>query len=495
MVNEWCDRPDHADVPRELHGLTAVCRAPQSLDESERLSRGDVAFHDQSHGPKHHNVGSCLTNLADVLRNVNRMAEAEPLLWQALAIDEAWYGTDHPDVARDLNNLASLFMATDRLAEAEPLNRRRLEIFLKRSQLTGYEHPQLRVAGDSYAGLLAAMGMKGVQISDRLNEIGRPFSISLSDLIMMTAKPSVACDLFISYSRRNNGQGPRHRTEGTDRSRSQAICRNRWPRVAHFSSTLMRLREWMTGDIASWAASATRGCSWSASRPPISKVSTARGSSTSISSTRRRSALLGEGVAPIYFVEVPGWYDKDYNRRAEEWVVELRRRQHIDLCPWFNQGAEALKDAAVQTRMDELNRQIRNRLGRITKVLHAKGNVDRHNEHFKGRTAELRRLREQVGLGKFGVLTAVHGLGGMGKTALAVEYAYAFAPRVCRRSLASAVRGARGSTRGDGLAGRRLVTLRLNSQTMKRRTWTYHSSGCCASLSSVPTPRVQPACC
>ena len=138
-------------------------------------------------------------------------------------------------------------------------------------------------------------------------------------------------------------------------------------------------------------------------------------------------ALLGEGVAPIYFVEVPGWYDKDYNRRAEEWVVELRRRQHIDLCPWFNQGAEALKDAAVQTRMDELNRQIRNRLGRITKVLHAKGNVDRHNEHFKGRTAELRRLREQVGLGKFGVLTAVHGLGGMGKTALAVEYAYAFA--------------------------------------------------------------------
>ena len=99
----------------------------------------------------------------------------------------------------------------------------------------------------------------------------------------------------------------------------------------------------------------------------------------------------------------------------------------FDLRPWFNEGAEALKDAAVQARMDELNRQIHDRLGRIRKVLEAKGNVDRHNEHFVGRTAELRRLREPVGLGKVGVLTAVHGLGGMGKTALAVEYAYAFA--------------------------------------------------------------------
>jgi len=138
-------------------------------------------------------------------------------------------------------------------------------------------------------------------------------------------------------------------------------------------------------------------------------------------------ALLGEGVAPVYFVAVPGWFDKDYDQRAAEWVAELRRRQHVDLRPWFDEGAAALRDSAVGARMDELNRQIHDRLGRIQKVLEAKGNVDRHNEHFKGRTAELRRLREAMGLGKVGVLTAVHGLGGMGKTALAVEYAYAFA--------------------------------------------------------------------
>ncbi len=59
--------------------------------------------------------------------------------------------------------------------------------------------------------------------------------------------------------------------------------------------------------------------------------------------------------------------------------------------------------------------------------MRTKGNVDRHNERFVGRTFELRRLRELVGLNKVGVLTAVHGLGGMGKTALAVEYAHTFA--------------------------------------------------------------------
>ncbi len=138
-------------------------------------------------------------------------------------------------------------------------------------------------------------------------------------------------------------------------------------------------------------------------------------------------ALLGVGVAPVYFVDVPGWEDRDFETRCAEWVKELRRRHYFDLRPWFHEGESALRDAAVRDRMDQLNRQIHDRLDRINKSLAARGNVDRHNEHFQGRTIELRRLREQVSLGKLGVLTAVHGLGGMGKTALATEYAYAFA--------------------------------------------------------------------
>jgi tetratricopeptide (TPR) repeat protein len=137
-------------------------------------------------------------------------------------------------------------------------------------------------------------------------------------------------------------------------------------------------------------------------------------------------ALLGEGIAAIYLVEIPGWRDRDYEQRAPEWVAEIRRRQHFDFRPWFNEGAAVLKDAAVKARLDDVNGQIRERLSRFSRVMDAKGNVDRHNEHFVGRRTELRRLREMVGLGKVGVITAVHGLGGIGKTALATEYAYTF---------------------------------------------------------------------
>ena len=53
--------------------------------------------------------------------------------------------------------------------------------------------------------------------------------------------------------------------------------------------------------------------------------------------------------------------------------------------------------------------------------------MDRQNPSFVGRRDELRRLREMLTSGTVGVITAVHGLGGVGKTALANEYAHAFA--------------------------------------------------------------------
>jgi len=140
--------------------------------------------------------------------------------------------------------------------------------------------------------------------------------------------------------------------------------------------------------------------------------------------TRR---VVGEGVAPIYFVEVPGWNEAHFDQRCKEWVAELRRRQHFDLRPWFSEGEEALRHADVQDRVQRLNRRIAERIQRTERAEQSLGNVDAHNAHFIGRIPELRRLRETVALGQVGVLTAVHGLGGIGKTALAIEYAHAYA--------------------------------------------------------------------
>ena len=134
------------------------------------------------------------------------------------------------------------------------------------------------------------------------------------------------------------------------------------------------------------------------------------------------------GVAPIYFVEVPGWDSKDFEQQCAAWIAELRKRQHFDLRPWHDQGEEALRETAVQERMGKLNRQIVQTITRGERAEKSLGNVDAHNPHFIGRTANLRMLRENfVKPGHIGVVTAVNGVGGLGKTALAIEYAHAFA--------------------------------------------------------------------
>ena len=134
------------------------------------------------------------------------------------------------------------------------------------------------------------------------------------------------------------------------------------------------------------------------------------------------------GVAPIYFVEVPGWDSKDFEQQCAAWIAELRKRQHFDLRPWHDQGEEALRETAVQERMGKLNAQIVQTITRGERAEKSLGNVDAHNPHFIGRTANLRMLRDNfVKPGHIGVVTAVNGVGGLGKTALAIEYAHAFA--------------------------------------------------------------------
>ena len=78
--------------------------------------------------------------------------------------------------------------------------------------------------------------------------------------------------------------------------------------------------------------------------------------------------------------------------------------------------------------MASLNRQIVETIQRGESAEKSLGNVDSHNPHFTGRSANLRTLRENFAEpGHIGVITAVNGIGGLGKTALGIEYAHAFA--------------------------------------------------------------------
>jgi tetratricopeptide (TPR) repeat protein len=182
-IDEASYGPDHPNVARDLNNLALLLKGTGRLDEAEPLHRRALAIDEASYGPDHPEVAADLSNLARMLQATHRLTEAEPLYRRALMIDEASYGPDHPNVARDLDNLVGLLKATDRLTEAEPLYPRALAILVRSTRATGHGHRRLRMFTKDYVGLLAAMGQTPEQIRARLDEIGRPFGMSLGDLV------------------------------------------------------------------------------------------------------------------------------------------------------------------------------------------------------------------------------------------------------------------------------------------------------------------------
>lgn len=132
----------------------------------------------------------------------------------------------------------------------------------------------------------------------------------------------------------------------------------------------------------------------------------------------------GEGIASVYFVELP---DADPAVDAR-WRAEVAERHNFtDLRPWFPEGASAIAQAEVATRLARLGEQLWDRLGRVRRAGAALGQIRRPSETFVGRRAELTGLHEELARGNFGVVTTLHGLGGLGKTELVVAYAHMFA--------------------------------------------------------------------
>jgi tetratricopeptide (TPR) repeat protein len=137
-------------------------------------------------------------------------------------------------------------------------------------------------------------------------------------------------------------------------------------------------------------------------------------------------ALPGEGIAPIYAITVAG-FEIEADEKLDRWSANLRRRQFLDLRKCRDEGPGAFRHSDVQRRIEALDQRIHARLEKAERAASSPTTIPPHNEHFVGRQNEMRRLRESLALGRVGVITAVHGIGGIGKSALAFEYAHAFA--------------------------------------------------------------------
>lgn len=140
---------------------------------------------------------------------------------------------------------------------------------------------------------------------------------------------------------------------------------------------------------------------------------------------RQVHKLMGfDSFAQVYFVEVPGVSEHDM---AKGWYELLLRHNYTDFRPWFPKGVEALREAAVRERLAALSTSLWERIQRARCATGVPGNLRRLNPHFIGRQPELRQLHENLVGGTVGVVTAVHGLGGQGKTELATAYAHGWA--------------------------------------------------------------------
>ena len=159
--------------------------------------------------------------------------------------------------------------------------------------------------------------------------------------------------------------------------------------------------------------------------------------------------VFSEGAAPVYIVEVPGFEDarippervageiarlcevsdaaSTFQAEAGPVIHQLRRRQFVSLRPFYQEGIAALERADLRRVLAQLAKEIEARSQRVRTATESANTVPPYNRNFSGRVEELLTLRERLKNARTGVVCGVHGLGGIGKTELALAYAHAFA--------------------------------------------------------------------
>ena len=141
----------------------------------------------------------------------------------------------------------------------------------------------------------------------------------------------------------------------------------------------------------------------------------------------RRSRMLSAGrgsggvVCPVFFVLAPGTDLDD----VREWRQSVQALDGFDVQEWFPYGASYLQHNEVKARLVQLAGSISDDVRRVRRAEEVRGNLMGRNSRFIGRQQRLEKLHSWVlSSATIGVVTAVHGLGGIGKTELVVQYAY-----------------------------------------------------------------------
>lgn len=240
---------------------------------------------------------------------------------------------------------------------------------------------------------------------------------------------SAPFDVFISYSRKDNHSGPHGQPGWVDAveqfiAARQAELPGQLLRVFHDTADIRDYDDWRHRILESLRSSKVLLVVLS---PNYFESENCRWEWEHFLRRQGPRDLGGDGVAvaSVCVSDVP----LSALGGKRDWYERIRRSNSIDLAPWTaDGGAILLTDPDVQQHMQRLFNALRDRVIRARRSLAGHfGNLREASEFFVGRSDQLRDIHANLAAGKVGVVTALHGLGGIGKTELAVYYAHEYA--------------------------------------------------------------------
>lgn len=158
--------------------------------------------------------------------------------------------------------------------------------------------------------------------------------------------------------------------------------------------------------------------------------------------------ILSSGVAPVYIIKVPGFEGKETEEEVARrlaglcgyseddhafvngvcpLIKQMRNRQFNAVQPFYNEGLTSLQKEDLRKILKRLAEDVDQKVEFIKNAAKSANTVPPYNKCFSGRLDELHSLRKRMNDDRAGVITGIHGLGGVGKTELAFAYAHAYA--------------------------------------------------------------------
>lgn len=137
-------------------------------------------------------------------------------------------------------------------------------------------------------------------------------------------------------------------------------------------------------------------------------------------------SLPGQGIIPERYEDEKIIYKHEKKEENNDWINDLNKYQKsIDISDWQNnRDTDAFREKLIL-----VCEAIHDRRQRLIKRKAIDSNLPRHNKNFTGRAKEIAEIRNILMNGNennIGVITAIKGIGGIGKSTIAYEYAHAY---------------------------------------------------------------------